>query len=98
MEEFEPVVERFEYQGFGAGWPTAVLVSNGGSITDGTYRDRLYRIQIGADWLEVRNEHKRRIGWRCSRCGEVVDDVANGRTDYCPNCGAWMGETHGKTD
>lgn len=34
--------------------------------------------------------------YRCSLCGEV----GHGRTNYCPNCGAYMGEGghNGETD
>ena len=28
-------------------------------------------------------------GWQCSLCGEYTP----GKTNYCPNCGAWMEES-----
>ena len=32
----------------------------------------------------------RQIGWICSNCSVVINDVSNGDTDYCPYCGAVM--------
>lgn len=33
---------------------------------------------------------KRQVGWICTNCSGVQDDLSNGDTDYCPNCGAIM--------
>ena len=33
---------------------------------------------------------KRQVGWICSNCSGVQDDVSNGDTTFCPECGAIM--------
>ena len=33
---------------------------------------------------------KRQVGWICSICSTVKDDVVNGDTYFCPECGAMM--------
>ena len=35
---------------------------------------------------------KRQIGWICSSCSVVVNDLANGEAPFCPYCGAIMDE------
>ena len=32
----------------------------------------------------------RQDGWICTSCSFVTEDIANGDTNYCPNCGARM--------
>lgn len=32
----------------------------------------------------------RQVGWICSNCSSVTQDLSNGDTDYCPHCGAVM--------
>ena len=32
----------------------------------------------------------RQDGWICTNCSFVTEDIANGDTNYCPNCGAKM--------
>ena len=33
---------------------------------------------------------ERQVGWICSNCSGVQDDVSNGDTNFCPECGAIM--------
>lgn len=50
--------------------------------------------RIRGKWIEVDDAYNR-ISGRCSVCGweshMYEDDVVG--MNYCPNCGAWMGET-----
>ena len=32
----------------------------------------------------------RQDGWICTNCSFITEDIANGDTNYCPNCGAKM--------
>lgn len=32
----------------------------------------------------------RQVGWICSNCSSVTQDLSNGDTDYCPHCGSVM--------
>lgn len=42
-DTFKPVIEGMEFHVIDStGFPDAVLVSNGGKVTDGTYRDKYY--------------------------------------------------------
>ena len=33
---------------------------------------------------------KRKVGWICSNCSGVTNDLSNGETNFCPECGAKM--------
>ena len=33
---------------------------------------------------------KRQVGWICSNCSSVTNDLSNGETNFCPECGAKM--------
>lgn len=32
----------------------------------------------------------RQSGWICTNCSGVINDLSNGNTNFCPNCGALM--------
>ena len=49
-----------------------------------------YRKVGQGKWIMVGNGNGRPIHWRCSVCGYETLDVANGDTNFCPNCGADM--------
>jgi rubrerythrin len=33
---------------------------------------------------------KRQVGWICTNCSAVTNDLRNGDTSFCPHCGAMM--------
>ena len=45
-------------------------------------------------WRKYKNYFtKRQIGWICSNCSAVTDDLSNGDTPFCPYCGAMMDDS-----
>jgi rubrerythrin len=48
-------------------------------------------VKSGAVWKPYSDYFtKRQVGWICSNCSVVIDDIANGDTPYCPYCGEPM--------
>lgn len=86
-DTFKPVVEGMEFHTIdGTGFQESVLVSNGGKVTDGTYRDKYYYPLIHAYWKYDKNG----LFW-CSRC----ECVPATKSKFCPSCGAKMdGDEH----
>ena len=42
-------------------------------------------------WVPYRDHiNRRQIGWICTSCSAVTNDLSNGDTDFCPHCGAIM--------
>jgi len=73
-DTFKPVVEGMEFHVIdGTGFPDAVLVSNGGKVTDGTYIDKYY-YPVG----HCKNCDKRHSDWcpmyHSSSDEDIVDD------------------------
>lgn len=47
--------------------------------------------KVIGDWKPYKDYITRRqIGWICSNCSAVTEDLSNGDTDFCPHCGAIM--------
>ena len=61
-----------------------------GSIADHLLANGVI-VKNGAVWKPFRdNLSGRQLGWICSNCSVVIDDIANGDTPYCPYCGEPM--------
>ena len=46
---------------------------------------------VYAKWKPYQPPNKsRQVGWICTNCSSVIEDLSNGDTDFCPHCGAVM--------